>query len=244
MADRAALITGGSSGIGLAIARALGREGFALTVSARRPDKLEEAVNGLVAEGIEAQAVPANMTEEQDILRLRDAHRDRFGRLDVLVNNAGVGIGGPIEDHQTKHLDIEIGANLRATYIMLRESIPMLKEAASERGQAYIVNVASIAGKEGQGWLGAYSATKAGIVALSQAAHAELATSGIKVTALCPAFVATPMTEWMQGQIPPEEMIAPEDIAEAVLFLLRTSRHCVIPEIQFIRPGDNFASSG
>lgn len=244
MADRAALITGGSSGIGLAIARALGKEGFALTVSARRPDKLEEAVNGLVAEGIEAQAVPANMTSEEDILRLRDAHKERFGRLDVLVNCAGVGIGGPIEEHQTKHLDIQIGANLRATYIMLRESIPMLKEAAAERGTAHVVNVASIAGKHGQGWLAAYSATKAGVVALTQAAHAELATSGIKATALCPGFVATPMTEWMQGQIPPEEMIAPEDVAEAVLFLLRTSRHCVIPEIQFIRPSDNFASSG
>jgi NAD(P)-dependent dehydrogenase (short-subunit alcohol dehydrogenase family) len=237
VAERTALVTGGSSGIGLAIARALGQEGHALTVSARRPDKLDEAVEGLRGEGFDAHAVPANMTNEDDILALAAAHRDRFGRLDVLVNNAGLGIGGPIADHETKKLDMQIGVNLRGTYLMTRECIPMLKEAGAEQGRALIVNVSSIAGKFGQGWLAAYSATKAAVVGLTQATHIELAGEGVHATALCPGFVDTAMSDWVEG-VPKEQMIQTEDIAEAVRFLLRTSPACIVPEIQFVRPGD------
>ena len=244
MASRAALITGGSSGIGLAVARALGQDGYALTVSARRPDKLEQAVLGLADEGLEVEAVPANMAEEDDVKRLAAAHRERYGRLDVLMNNAGVGIGGPIAEHETKRLDMQLDVNLRAVYLMTRECIPMLKEAGAEHRKALIVNVASIAGKVGQPWLAAYSATKAGVVGLSQATHGELADSGVQVTAFCPAFVATAMTDWVEGQVPKEEMIQPEDIAEAVRFLLRTTPACIVPEIQFVRPSDKPGSEG
>jgi NAD(P)-dependent dehydrogenase (short-subunit alcohol dehydrogenase family) len=237
MTGRAALVTGGSSGIGLAIARALGADGYSVTVSARRPDKLEAAVAGLRDEGIDAEAVPANMASEEDIQRVVGAHRERLGRLDVLVNNAGVGIGGPIADADTKKLDMQLDVNLRAVYLTLRECIPMLKEAGAEHGKALVVNTASIAGVRGSGWLGAYSATKAGVRGLSQAAHAELANDGIQVSAFCPAFVDTAMTDWVEG-VPREDMIKPEDIAEAVRFLLRTSPACIVPEIQFIRAGD------
>ena len=237
MASRAALITGGSSGIGLAIARLLGEEGYGLTVSARRPEKLEEAVNGLVQDGFEAHAVPANMAKEEEIGALAAAHRERFGRLDVLVNNAGLGIGGAIADAETKKVDMQIDVNLRAVYLMTRDCVPMLREAGGEHGKALIVNVASIAGKFGQPWLAAYSATKAGVVGLSQATLGELAEAGVQVSAFCPAFVATPMTDWVEG-VPKEDMIQPEDIAEAVRFLLRTSPACMVPELQFIRPGD------
>lgn len=238
MEGRAALITGGSSGIGLAIARALGADGYRLTLSARRADKLEECAQGLVADGFEVNAVPANMMREEDVTALAAAHRERFGRLDVLVNNAGLGIGGPIADHETKRLDMQLGVNLRGVYLMTRESIPMLKEAGAEHGKALIVNMSSIAGKYGQGWLAAYSATKAGVVGLTQATHRELAGDGVHATALCPGFVATAMTDWVEA-VPKEEMIQPEDIAEAVRFLLTTSPACVVPEIQFIRPSDN-----
>jgi len=237
MADRAALVTGGSSGIGLAIARALGQDGYAVTVSARTPDKLEEAVSGLASEGIDAQAVAANMSQEEEISALVNAHRDKYGRLDVLVNNAGIGIGGAIEEMATKKIDLQIAVNLRATQLALRESVPMLKEAGAEHGKALVANVASIAGKHGQGWLATYSASKAGVVGLTQAAQMELGESGIQVTALCPAFVATAMTDWVEG-VPKEEMIQPEDIAEAVRYLLRTSPACMVPEIQFVRPGE------
>jgi NAD(P)-dependent dehydrogenase (short-subunit alcohol dehydrogenase family) len=238
MEGRAALITGGSSGIGLAIARALGQDGYRLTISARRPEKLEEAVAGLVEEGFEAQAVPANMADEDAIRSVVAAHRDRYGRLDVLINNAGVGIGSPIAEAETKKLDMQIDVNLRGVYLTLRECIPMLKEAGAEHGKALVVNTASIAGVQGQAWLAAYSATKAGVIGLSQAAHGELASDGIQVTAFAPGFVDTPMTDWTKGQISADEMIRPEDIAEAVRFLLRTSPACIVPELRFIRAGD------
>ena len=237
--DRAALITGGSSGIGLAIARALGEDGYRLTISARRPDKLEAAAQELQAEGLDVEAVPANMADEEEITKLVEAHRERCGRLDVLVNNAGLGVGSAVADAETKKLDLQLNVNLRAVYLLAREAIPMLKEAGAEHGKALMVNTASYAGKRGQGWLAAYSATKFGVVGLSQALHKELSNDGIQVTALCPGFVATPMTDWIEGQIPKDKMIQPEDIAEAVRFLLRTSRNCVVPELQFVRPGDS-----
>src|SRR3954466_13336873 len=238
MAGRSALVTGGSSGIGHAIARALGQDGHTLTVSARRPEKLEQAVQSLLDEGLEVEAVPANMANEEDVVNLVKGHRERYGRMDVLINNAGVGIGGEIAEHETKKLDMQLNVNLRAVYLPLRESIPMVKEAGAEHRKALVVNTASIAGKHGQPWLAAYSATKAAVVGLSQAAHGELAESGIQVTAFCPAFVATPMTDWVEGQVSKEDMIQPEDIAEGVRFLLRTPPACIVPEIQFVRPGD------
>lgn len=240
MATRAALITGGSSGIGLAIARALGEDGYTITVSARRPDKLEGAAEELRGAGIDVHAVPANMSNEDEITALVEGHRERFGRMDVLINNAGVGIGGAVVDAETKKLDMQIGVNLRAVYLMTRECVPMLKEAGEEHSKALIVNVASIAGKHGQPWLAAYSATKAAVVALTQATHGELAQSGVQATAFCPAFVDTPMTDWVEG-VPKEAMIQPDDIAEAVRFLLKTSPACMVPEIQFIRPSDQMA---
>lgn len=238
MAQRAALITGGSSGIGLAIARVLGEEGYGLTLSARRPDKLEAAAGALAGEGFDVQAVPADMRKEEELEALVAAHRERFGRMDVLVNNAGLGIGGPIAEHETKKLDMQLQINLRGTFIATRASLPMLKEAGAEHGKALVANTASIAGKHGEGWLGAYSATKAGIVGLTQALHKEHAGDGIQATALCPAFVATAMTDWVEG-VPKEEMIQPEDLAEAVRYLLRTSRGCIVPEVQLIRPSDS-----
>jgi len=238
LATRAALITGGSSGIGLAIARALGEDGYGVTVSARRPDKLEGAAEELRGAGLDVHSVPANMSNEEEITALVESHRDHFGRMDVLINNAGVGIGGAVADAETKKLDMQLDVNLRAVYLTVRESIPLLKQAGAEHGKALMANTASIAGKYGQGWLAAYSATKFGVVGLSQALHKELAADGIQVTALCPGFVATAMTDWVEG-VPKEDMIQPEDIAEGVRFLLRTSRACIVPEVQFIRPGDN-----
>ena len=238
MADRAALVTGGSSGIGLAIARALGEDGYALTLSARRPEKLEDAAQQLRGDGFEVLSVPAQMTEEEDIVKLVAAHRDEYGRMDVLVNNAGVGIGQPMDSIQTKHLDLQLGVNLRALIIGTREALPMLREAGAEHGKALIVNTASIAGKSGQGWLSIYAATKAAVINFSQGTQKELGDAGVQVTALAPAFVDTPMTEFAKEHVSAEKMIRPEDIAEAVRLLLRTSPNCLIPEIVFSRPGD------
>jgi NAD(P)-dependent dehydrogenase (short-subunit alcohol dehydrogenase family) len=238
LAERAALVTGGSSGIGLAMARALGEEGYAVTVSSRRPEKLEGAAEELRSAGVEVEAVAANLVQEEDVVRMVDAHRERFGRLDVLANNGGVGIGQPMAEIQTKHLDMQIAVNLRSYVIATREALPMLREAGAEHGKALIANTSSIAGKSGQGWLSVYSATKAGVIGFSQATQKEVGGEGIQVTALCPGFVDTPMTEFVREQVSQEEMIRPEDIAEGVRFLLRTSPACQVPEIVFQRPGE------
>jgi NAD(P)-dependent dehydrogenase (short-subunit alcohol dehydrogenase family) len=235
LADKAALITGGSSGIGLAVARALGEDGYGVTVAARRPDKLEQAAAELREAGIDVQQVPANMVDEDDIKRMIASHEERFGRLDVLMNNAGLGIGGAIAEAETKKLDMQLGVNLRAVYLVTREAIPMLKKAGSDGG-ALIVNTASIAGKRPQGWLAAYSATKAAVIALTEATGKELANDGVRCTAICPGFVDTPMTDWIRGQVPGEEMIRPEDIAEIVRCLLRLSPNAIVPEVMIIRP--------
>jgi NAD(P)-dependent dehydrogenase (short-subunit alcohol dehydrogenase family) len=238
LAERAALVTGGSSGIGLAIAHALGDDGYGVTVSARRPEKLDAAAEEMRSAGIEVHAVPANMTDEEAIAGVVQSHRERFGRLDVLVNNAGVGIGEAMAEITTKYLDMQLGVNLRAVVVTTREALPMLREAGAEHGKALIVNTASIAGKIGQAWLSVYSATKAGVVGFSQATQKEVADEGIQVTALCPGFVDTPMTEFAKEQVNAEEMIRPEDIAESVRFLLKTSPACLVPEIVFTRPGE------
>jgi NAD(P)-dependent dehydrogenase (short-subunit alcohol dehydrogenase family) len=238
LADRAALVTGASSGIGLAIARALGEDGYALTVSARRPEKLEAAADGLRGEGLEVHSVPAQMAEEEDVVGLVAAHRDHYGRMDVLANNAGIGIGKQMDSIETKHLDLQLNVNLRALIIATRESLPLLREAGAEHGKALIVNTASIAGKSGTPWLSVYSATKAAVINFSQATQKEIGDAGIQVTALAPAFVDTPMTDFVKEQVDAEHMIRPEDIAEAVRLLLRTSPNCLIPEIVFTRPGD------
>ncbi len=242
MAERAALITGGSSGIGLAIARVLGEEGYALTVVARRPEKLEAAAESLRSDGFEVLSVPANMTDEEALVGVFAKHRDAYGRLDALVNNAGVGIGAPMAEIQTKHLDMQLGVNLRALIVGTREGLPMLREAGAEHGKALIVNTASIAGKTGQGWLSIYAATKAAVINFTESTHREAGGEGVQCTALAPAFVDTPMTEFAKGQVPGEEMIRPEDIGEAVRFLLRTSRNCHVPEIVFTRPGEGIGA--
>ena len=238
MAERAGLITGGSSGIGFAIAKALGEDGYGVTVSARRPEKLEAAAEDLRSGGLDVLHQPAAMTEEEEIKKLFDAHRERFGRLDVLVNNAGVGIGAPMAELQTKHVDMQLGVNLRALILATRDALPMLREAGAEHRKALIVNMASIAGKMGQPWLSVYSATKAAVIGFSQSTQREVAADGIQVTALAPGFVDTPMTEFVKQTVDAEQMIRPEDIAETVRLLLRTSPNCLIPEVVFTRPGE------
>ena len=238
MAERAAIVTGASSGIGLSIARMLGDEGHGLTVAARRPDKLEQAAQGLSEEGYEVEPVPANLASEDDIRAVVERLRERFGRLDVLVNNAGVGIGAPVEETQTKRLDMQLNVNLRAIVLFYRECAEMLKAAGAEHHGALVVNTASIAGKTGQGWLSIYSATKHGVVGFSNSMNKELGAAGVKSCALCPGFVDTPMTEFVKQEVSPEEMIRPQDIAEVVRGLLRLSPACVVPEVIFQRPGE------
>jgi NAD(P)-dependent dehydrogenase (short-subunit alcohol dehydrogenase family) len=239
MADRAALITGASSGIGLAIAHMLGEEGYGLTVAARRPETLEAAADELRGKGYDVEHVAGNLGDEEVIKSVVAAHRERYGRMDVLINNAGVGIGAAVGEIETKKLDIQINTNFRSIPLFYRECVDMLRAAGAEHRNALVVNTASIAGKHGQAWLSVYAATKFAVVGWTQSMHRELAAEGIKSTALCPAFVDTPMTDFVKGQVEPADMITPQDIAMTVQLLLKVSPACIIPEVQFIRPSDD-----
>lgn len=238
MAERAAIVTGASSGIGLAVARMLGEEGYGVTMAGRRPDKLEQAVAGLASDGFDVHGVPGSVAEEEVIQQIVAAHRERYGRLDVLVNNAGVGIGAQVGEIQTKRLDMQLDVNLRSIVIFYRECLEMLRAAAAEHRSALVVNTSSISGKRAEAWLSVYSATKHAVVGWTEAMNKELGAEGIKSTALCPAFVDTPMTDFVKEHVKPEDMIRPEDISEAVRYLLKTSPTCVVPEMMFVRPGD------
>jgi short-subunit dehydrogenase len=238
MPDRAAIVTGASRGIGLALAELLGEEGYGLTITARKPDTIEQTAHSLSERGYEVEYLAANMADEEAIRDVVRLHRDRFGRLDVLVNNAGVGIGASAGEHQTKFVDLQLGVNLRAIVLFYRECLDMLRAAGQEHKNALVVNLASIAGKSPQAWLSVYSATKAAVLAYTQAMNKELNSDGIKSTAFAPGFVDTDMTDFAKGNVSAEEMLKTSDIAEALRFLLRLSPAAVIPEVIFQRPGE------
>jgi NAD(P)-dependent dehydrogenase (short-subunit alcohol dehydrogenase family) len=239
MPERSAIVTGATRGIGRAIADALAEDGYSLTLTGRRPDGVERAVAELQEAGVDVLGVALNHADPDAPGEIVKRHAERFGRLDVLVNNAGVGIGANATEHQTKFVSMMLELNVRAIILFYREAIPLLKASAEQTGQSHVINLSSLGGKSGQPWLSAYSATKAAVVGYTEAMSKELASVGIKSTALCPGYVDTDMTEFVKGQIPADEMIRPQDIAEGVRFVLRLSRGCTIPEIVFMRPSDS-----
>jgi NAD(P)-dependent dehydrogenase (short-subunit alcohol dehydrogenase family) len=220
-----ALVTGGSSGIGLAIATMLRADGYDVTLASRTREKLEAA-----AAEIGAFPVAANMALEEDCIRTVAEHRERFGGMDVLVNSAGIGIAGTVESLQTKHIDLQLGVNLRGLLLVSREAIPLLKET-----RGWIFNLASIAGTAPTPGLTVYGATKAAVIALTRSQNQELETAGVRAVAICPGFVDTAMAVW--SGIPPDEMIRPEDCAEIVRMCLRLSPYARIPQVVVERVG-------
>ena len=223
--DRVALITGGSSGIGLAIARMLREAGFALTLASRRRERVEAAAEELGAHAVAFDAADAAACE-----RLVAEHRERFGRLDMLVNSAGIGVAGTVDQLSPKHFDLQVGVNLRGLFLVTRASIPLLRES-----RGWIVNLASIAGTLPTPGLATYGATKAAVISLTRSLNEELDGDGVRALALCPGFVDTPMAEW--SGLASEEMITPEDCAEIVRMLLRLSPRARVPQIVVERAG-------
>jgi NAD(P)-dependent dehydrogenase (short-subunit alcohol dehydrogenase family) len=238
MAERAAIVTGASSGIGLALTEMLAQEGYGVTMAARRPDKLAAAAEQLRGAGHDVHEVAGSLADEEVIKRVVAEHRDRYGRLDVLVNNAGVGVGAPVAEIETKRLDMQLEVNVRSIILFYRECVGLLRAAGAEHRNALVVNTSSISGKRGQAWLSVYSATKFAVVGWTEAMNKELSADGIKSVALAPAFVDTPMTDFVKGDVDPSDMIRPSDIAEMVRALLRLSPACIVPELLFERPGD------
>jgi NAD(P)-dependent dehydrogenase (short-subunit alcohol dehydrogenase family) len=234
---RAALVTGASSGIGLAIAAMLADEGYDLTLASRTAGKLEAAASSSLFADVEVQAVPTDVGDPEAIRRAVDAHRERFGRLDVLVNNAGLGVAGELAAIKDKHLELQLAVNLRAPILFYREAEPMLRAAGAAHGEALVVNTSSITGKIGEPGLGVYSATKHGLVGFTQAMQQELGPAGVKSCVLCPAFVDTALSDYVKGEVAPETMIRSEDVAESVRSLLRLSSACVVPEVVMLQRG-------
>jgi NAD(P)-dependent dehydrogenase (short-subunit alcohol dehydrogenase family) len=222
---RSALITGGSSGIGLAIARMLREEGFELTLASRTKEKIEAA-----AAEIGAHAVAADVGHEEDCIRVVAEHKERYGGMDMLVNSAGIGIAGTVESVQAKHIDLQLGINLRGLLLVTREAIPLLKET-----KGWVINLASIAGTTPTPGLTVYGATKAAVIALTRSMNAELDDDGVRAIALCPGFVDTPMAQW--SGLPGDEMIQPEDCAEVVRMCLRLSPRARLPQVVIERVG-------
>ena len=223
--ERAALVTGGSSGIGLAIARMLRDEGYGLTLVSRRKEKIEAAASELGA-----HALAADVGDADECARAVAAHRDTFGRLDVLVNSAGVGIAGTVEDLNAKHFDLQVGVNLRGLFLVTQAAIPLLRES-----HGLVVNLASIAGTLPTPGLATYGATKAAVISLTKSLNEELDGDGVRAIAICPGFVDTPMAEW--SGLAGDEMIQPEDCAEVVRMCLRLSPHARIPQVVIERMG-------
>lgn len=232
---RAAFVTGGSSGIGLAIARVLGEAGHDLTITSRRGDRLEAAAEQLRGEGLTVQAVAGNLADERAIAAAVAAHEERYGRMDVLVNNAGMGISAEIDAYSVKHIDLQLAVNLRAVILGYRFAGPLLRRAGAEHRNALVVNTASVTAERPQPLMPIYATTKAAVVGLTRAMNVDLGPAGIKSCALCPGIVATEMTA--DEEMPDDEKIAPQDVAGAVRWLLSTSPACVVEQIPFRRPG-------
>ncbi len=220
-----ALITGGSSGIGLAIGRMLRAEGFELTLASRTAAKVEAA-----AAELQATAIAVDVSQADDCERVVREHVDRVGGLDVLVNSAGIGIAGRVEDAQLKHIDRQLNINLRGLVLVTQAALPHLR---ASRG--WIVNLASIAGTQPVPILPIYAATKAAVISLTHSLNADLDGDGVRAIAICPGFVDTPMADFAGLQS--DEMIQPEDCAEVVRMCLRLSPRARVPQVVIERVG-------
>jgi NAD(P)-dependent dehydrogenase (short-subunit alcohol dehydrogenase family) len=223
--DKAALIIGGSSGIGLSIARALKADGFELTLASRTRDKVETA-----AAELGAHAVTADVADGADCARIVEEHRERYGRLDLLINSAGMGIAGNVDELSPKQIDLQLDVNLRGLVLVTAAALPLLRDA-----RGLVVNLASIAGTMGTPLLPIYGAAKAAVIQFTDTLNRGEQDHGVRATAISPGFVDTPMTDW--NPVPKEEMIRPEDCAEIVLMLLKLSPYARIPHVVVERLG-------
>jgi len=220
-----ALVTGGSSGIGLAIARMLAEESYGLTLASRTADKVEAAAGELGA-----LAVAADVSKPEDCERVVAEHVTRHGGLDVLVNSAGIGIAGRVEDAQLKHIDRQLNINLRGLVLVTQAAIPHLRAS-----KGWVINLASIAGTVAVPILPIYAASKAAVISLTKSLNADLDDDGVRSIAICPGFVDTPMAEF--AGLSGDEMIQPEDCAEVVRMCLRLSPRARAPQVVIERTG-------
>ena len=225
--NKVVLITGASSGIGAAIARLFAREGARLALAARSVEKLRSLAASL---GSNALPVPTDMTDSAAVRRMIEATVERFSRLDILINNAAVGIYAPISTVSPEHLEKVIATNWLGPVHAIQSAVPhMLRQ-----GGGQIINISSVAGKVAIPWMGGYSATKFALNALSDSLRMELAADRIQVITVCPGRIDTPFVhnafrDPAVRPLPPSGISA-ERVARAVLRAsLRGKREIVVP---------------
>jgi len=223
LAGKVAIVTGGTRGIGLAIARLLAEDGASVVVSGRDAARLEAAVKDLESLGAPAMAVAADAAKREDADRLVEATRERFGRIDVLVNNAGITRDQLLVRMKDDDWDQVLDTNLRGVFLMTRAVGKVMMRQKSGR----IINIASTAGAMGNPGQVNYSAAKAGVIGLTKAAGRELAHWNILVNAVAPGLIETDMAasipaearEAMLQQVPLKRIGQGREVAEVVRFL-------------------------
>jgi NAD(P)-dependent dehydrogenase (short-subunit alcohol dehydrogenase family) len=203
----------------------LAEESYGLTLASRTADKVEAAAGEL-----DALAVAADVSKPEDCERVVAEHVTRHGGLDVLVNSAGIGIAGRIEDAQLKHIDRQLNINLRGLVLVTQAAIPHLRAS-----KGWVINLASIAGTVAVPILPIYAASKAAVISLTKSLNADLDDDGVRSIAICPGFVDTPMAEF--AGLSGDEMIQPEDCAEVVRMCLRLSPRARVPQVVIERVG-------
>jgi NAD(P)-dependent dehydrogenase (short-subunit alcohol dehydrogenase family) len=229
--DQTVLITGGSSGIGLAIASMLLAEGMAVAIAARDKQKLASAMQFLEKKGGKLIAVATDVSKADQVADFVNQAVDAFGRIDLLVNNAGIAKFNPIEALSEEDWDETQNINLKGAFLCTKAVLPVMKRQRS----GYIVNIASIAGKSDFSGASAYCASKFGMIGLTESLLEEAIQHQIRATAICPGYVATPMVKGVP--VPQEEMIPPEDIGKLIVGLLHLSPLTIIKEIVVNRKG-------
>ena len=224
--DKVVVVTGGSSGIGLATARAFALRGAQVVLAARGEGALKDAADALIHDGLKAHAIRCDVTSDGDVASLISTVQQQFGRLDVLVNNAGRSMRKPILDTTPEDFRDLMDLNFLAVVRCTRAAVPLLEKVSGS-----IVNVSSLAGKSVTYFLGAYPATKFALNAYSQQLRLELHDRGVHVLSVCPGPVATPILDKALHQagegIPTEyrrpgaglktRTLRPEEVAEAIV---------------------------
>jgi NADP-dependent 3-hydroxy acid dehydrogenase YdfG len=228
------MVVGGSGGIGRAVARACVEEGMGVTLVARRPDRLDEACDAL-GTSVRVLPVAGDAGRRADVDHAVEEHRQAHGGLDLVVVAAGGGRPGRAVDTSVDDLERAFERDLHVPWQVLRSSIAALRETASSRGVARFVVVGSIAGLAPVPGYAAYSAAKAALRSLVLSVEHEEIDTGVRATVVEPGYVATPLTESID--VPAEEMLRPDDVAQAVRFLLHLSPQASVTELVIGRAG-------
>jgi len=228
---KTALITGAGRGIGRAIALALAKKGIDSALSARNETELEATQQMVAENGGRAVVLPADLTEEKNCIALVERAIEHLGHLDMLINNAGIGLFGPLEEMTTEQWDSIMHVNVRAPFILCREAIPHLKK----QPLSWIISVASVVAVKGYVNQSAYSASKHALLGMHKAMAKEVAEYNTRVHVICPGGVETEMVTRARPDLDTSVLMKPEDIANTVAFLLMQQGNAVIDEIHLRR---------